>query len=61
MRGKIDLFGLDMQVNMLAAAGLRVTLAGEEGGMRRICVKPVIRKPSCIKQNAFYFTQILIV
>ena len=26
MRGKIDLFGLDMLVNMLAAAGLRVTL-----------------------------------
>jgi predicted XRE-type DNA-binding protein len=26
MRGKIDLFGMDMLVNMLAAAGLRVTL-----------------------------------
>jgi predicted XRE-type DNA-binding protein len=26
MRGKIELFGLDMLVNMLAAAGLRVTL-----------------------------------
>jgi predicted XRE-type DNA-binding protein len=26
MRGKIDLFGLDMLVNMLAAAGLRVKL-----------------------------------
>jgi predicted XRE-type DNA-binding protein len=26
MRGKIDLFGLDMLVNMLSAAGLRVTL-----------------------------------
>jgi predicted XRE-type DNA-binding protein len=26
MRGKIDHFGLDMLVNMLAAAGLRVTL-----------------------------------
>jgi predicted XRE-type DNA-binding protein len=26
MRGKIDLFGLDMLVNMLAAAGLRVTV-----------------------------------
>lgn len=26
MRGKIQLFGLDMLVNMLAAAGLRVTL-----------------------------------
>jgi predicted XRE-type DNA-binding protein len=26
MRGKIDLFGLDMLVNMLTAAGLRVTL-----------------------------------
>jgi predicted XRE-type DNA-binding protein len=26
IRGKIDLFGLDMLVNMLAAAGLRVTL-----------------------------------
>ena len=26
MRGKIDLFGLDMLVNMLAAAGLRVPL-----------------------------------
>src|ERR1035441_9508342 len=26
MRGKIDLFGIDMLVNMLAAAGLRVTL-----------------------------------
>ncbi len=26
MRGKIHLFGLDMLVNMLAAAGLRVTL-----------------------------------
>jgi predicted XRE-type DNA-binding protein len=26
MRGKIDLFGLDMLVNLLAAAGLRVTL-----------------------------------
>jgi predicted XRE-type DNA-binding protein len=25
MRGKIELFGLDMLVNMLAAAGLRVT------------------------------------
>lgn len=25
MRGKIELFGLDMQVNMLAATGLRVT------------------------------------
>jgi predicted XRE-type DNA-binding protein len=25
MRGKIDLFGLDMLVNMLSAAGLRVT------------------------------------
>jgi predicted XRE-type DNA-binding protein len=26
MRGKIEVFGLDMLVNMLAAAGLRVTL-----------------------------------
>ena len=26
MRGKIELFGLDMLVNMLSAAGLRVTL-----------------------------------
>jgi predicted XRE-type DNA-binding protein len=26
MRGKIELFGLDMLVNMLASAGLRVTL-----------------------------------
>jgi predicted XRE-type DNA-binding protein len=26
MRGKIELFGIDMLVNMLAAAGLRVTL-----------------------------------
>jgi predicted XRE-type DNA-binding protein len=26
MRGKIELFGLDMLVNMLATAGLRVTL-----------------------------------
>ena len=26
MRGKIDLFGIDMLVNMLAAAGPRVTL-----------------------------------
>ena len=26
MRGKIELFGLDMLVNMIAAAGLRVTM-----------------------------------
>jgi len=26
MRGKIEFFGLDMLVNMLAAAGLRVTV-----------------------------------
>jgi predicted XRE-type DNA-binding protein len=26
MRGKIELFGIDMLVNMLAAAGLRVRL-----------------------------------
>ncbi len=26
MRSKIDIFGLDMLVNMLSAAGLRVTL-----------------------------------
>jgi predicted XRE-type DNA-binding protein len=26
MRGKIELFGIDMLVNMLAAAGLRVKL-----------------------------------
>jgi predicted XRE-type DNA-binding protein len=26
MRGKIELFGIDMLVNMLAAAGMRVTL-----------------------------------
>jgi predicted XRE-type DNA-binding protein len=30
MRGKINLFGLDMLVNMLTAAGLRVTLQVEK-------------------------------
>jgi predicted XRE-type DNA-binding protein len=30
MRGKIELFGLDMLVNMLATAGLRVTLQVEK-------------------------------
>ena len=30
MRGKIDLFGMDMLVNMLATAGLRVTLQVEK-------------------------------
>jgi len=32
MRDKIDLFGLDMLVNMLATAGLRVTLQVEKAG-----------------------------
>jgi predicted XRE-type DNA-binding protein len=30
MRGKIELFGLDMLVNMLAAAGLQVTMKVEK-------------------------------
>ena len=31
IRGKIDLFGLDILVNMLAAVGLRVTLQVKKG------------------------------